>query len=259
MIVFIYQIVTKPLTSKIIPNEICPSCSKNDSIELTLYMRYIAMGIPIFGMGRRTGVICTSCGSVLKNPDSSIFARKKYSDTVAAAVKEIRANHKRTLWQLVYPWSIWFVIPVLILILLVISSINKKATNEKAKEYAEILMHPQPGDIYKATWYENNLSTGVLIKLIRIDGDTLFIAKTKKNIQMSFAEKDWNTLTEDPAAFETKEYKIKKFSLLKETNFGNFFMYNADANKKDYPVFLGSVLNSKSEMDLGFETIERKK
>ncbi|KQB42584.1 hypothetical protein RC62_3591 [Flavobacterium aquidurense] len=259
MFVFIYQIVTKPLTSKIIPNEICPVCSKNDSIELTLYMRYIAMGIPLFGMGRRTGVVCTSCGNVLKNPDSSIFARKKYSDNVAAAIKDIRASHKRTLWQLVYPWSIWFVIPVLILIMLGISSINKRNTSEKAKEYAELLMHPQIGDIYKSTWYENNLSTGVLVKLMRIDGDTLFIVKTKKNIPMSFAQEEWNKLTADPEAFETKEYKIKKFSLLKETNFGNFFMYNTDTNKKDYPVFLGSVLNSKSEMDLGFETIERKK
>lgn len=259
MIVFIYQIVTKPLTSKIIPDEICPACSKTGSIELTLYMKYISMGIPLFGMGRRTGVLCTSCGTIIKNPHSSVFARKKYSQNVAAAIKDIRANHKRTLWQLIYPWSIWFVIPVLILVLLGISSINKRNTDEKAKEYAELLMHPKPGDIYKSTWYENNLSTGVLVKLMRINGDTLYIVKTKKNIPISFAEQEWNKLTSDPEAFETKEYKIKKFSLLKEANFGNFFMYNNDENKKEYPVYLGDVLNSKCEMDLGFETIERKK
>lgn len=36
-------------------------------------------------------------------------------------------------------------------------------------------------------------------------------------------------------------------------------MYNNDENKREYPIFLGDVLNSKCEMDLGFETIERKK
>ena len=259
MIFFIYQIVTKPLTSKLIRNEACPVCNTQDSLELTLYMRYIAMLVPLFGMGRRTSVICTNCGNVLKNPDSSIFAKKKYSNKVADAVKDIRQNHKRTLWQLVYPWSIWFVLPFLILILLGISAINKKNTEEKAKEYAELIMHPQTGDIYKSTWFENGLSQGVLVKLMRINGDTLYVVKTKQKIQMSFSKDEWNKLSADPAAFEAKEYKIKNFSILKETNFGDFFMYNNDENGKQYPIYLGAILNSKCEMDLGFETIERKK
>lgn len=259
MIVFIYQIVTKPLTSKIILNEICPACSNKDFIELTLYMRYIAMGIPLFGMGRQTGAICTNCGNVIKSPNSSVFTRKNYSQNIAASIKDIRHHHKRTLWQLVYPWSIWFIAPVIFLIILGVTSINKSTTHQKAKENAEMLMHPRSGDIYKSTWYENNLSAGVLVKLMRIDGDTMFIVKTKKNIPMSFAEEEWSKLSTNNEAFETKEYKIKKFSLLKETNFGNFFMYNNDENKREYPIFLGDVLNSKCEMDLGFETIERKK
>lgn len=259
MIVFIYQIVTKPLTSKLIADEVCPACSTKDSIELTLYMRYISMIIPLFGMGRRTGVICTNCGNILKNPHSSIFAKKKYSQKVAEAIQEIRKNHKRTLWQLLYPWSIWFVMPILILIILGINSINKKMTNEKAKQYAELLMHPQPGDIYKSTWSESNLSTGVLVKLIRINGDTMYVVKTKKNIPMSFSEEEWNKLNSDPAAFETKEYKTMKFSALKETNYGDFFMYHTDESGKQYPIYLGQVLNSKCEMNLDFETIDRKK
>ena len=48
------------------------------------------------------------------------------------------------------------------------------------------------------------------------------------------------------------------FNKLKETNFGNFFMYSEDKNS-NLPIFLGSILNSKSEMDLDFETVERKK
>lgn len=259
MLIFIYQIITKPLQTKPIIDEVCPVCGNKDTIYLTLYMRYIAMGIPLFGMGRRTGVVCTNCGNIIKSPDSSIFAKKKYSPRVAQAITDIRHNHKRTMWQLVYPWSIWFVMPFLILILWGITSINKKRTSEKANEYKELLMHPKPGDIYKSTWVENSMSAGVLVKLMRINGDTMYIFKTRKNIPFSFSEDQWNKLDADPGSFESKEYKVKKFSALKEENYGDFFMYNFDENGREYPKYLGAVLNSECEMDLGFETIYRKK
>jgi len=259
MLIFIYQIVTTPLQTKPIIDEVCPVCGNKDTIELTLYMRYIAMGIPLFGMGRRTGVVCTNCAHILKNPDSSIFAKKKYSSRVAQEIRDIRRNHKRTLWQLVYPWSIWFVMPFVILILWGITSINNKKTSEKAKEYEELLMHPKPGDIYKSTWQESNMSAGVLVKLMRINGDTMYIVKTKKNIPLSFSEEEWNKLEANPGSFEDKIYKVQKFSALKKANYADFFMYNNDEKEREYPIYLGSVLNSKCEMDLGFETIHRKK
>lgn len=259
MLIFIYQIITKPLQTKPIIDEVCNVCGKNDTIDVTLYMRYIAMGIPLFGMGRRTGVVCTNCGNILKSPDNSIFAKKRYSPRVAQAIADIRHNHKRTLWQLLYPWSIWFVMPFVILILWGITSINKKRTSEKAKEYKKLLMHPKPGDIYKSTWVENSMSQGVLVKLIRINGDTLYVVRTKKNIPLSFSEDEWNKLDTSPASFENKEYKVKKFSALKEANYGDFFMYNNDENGNEYPKYLGAVLNSECEMDLDFETIHRKK
>ncbi|TDO67882.1 hypothetical protein EV143_12410 [Flavobacterium chryseum] len=259
MLIFIYQIITKPLQTKPIIDEVCLVCNHKDTIDLTLYMRYIAMGIPLFGMGRRTGVVCTNCGNILKSPDSSIFAKKRYSTTVAQAITDIRHNHKRTLWQLVYPWSIWFFMPFLILILWGITSINKKRNSEKAKEYKELLMHPKSLDIYKSTWVENSMSTGVLVKLMRINGDTMYIVKTKKYIPFSFSEDEWNKLEADPGSFESKEYKVKKFSALKEANYGDFFMFNTDENGREYPKYLGEVLNSECEMDLGFETIYRKK
>ena len=207
MLIFIYQIITKPLQTKPVMDEVCPVCHHKDTIELTLYMRYIAMGIPLFGMGRRTGVFCTNCGNILKSPDSSIFAKKRYSPKVAQAITDIRHNHKRTLWQLAYPWSIWFVMPFLILILWGITSINKKRTSEKAKEYRELLMHPTPGDIYKSTWVENSISAGVLVKLMRINGDTMYIVKTKKNIPFSFSEDEWHKLEADPGSFRLKNIK----------------------------------------------------
>ena len=257
MMFFVYQIVTKPLTSKILTDEICPSCEKIGELELTLYMRYIAMGIPLFGMGRHTGVVCTNCGNVLKNPYSSVFAKKKYSGTVASAIKDIRANHKRTLWQLLYPWSIWFVIPVFVFFLFVYGSIIKENTKDRAKKYAELINHPQTGDIYKATWSENSLSEGVLVKVTRINGDTLHIVKTKKAIPFSYAEVEWKKLSTESDAFDSKEYKIMNFAKLKEANYGDFFMYSEDKNS-NLPIYLGEILNNKSEMDLGFETIERK-
>ena len=260
MFIFVYQIITKPLTSRILSEEICPSCNKKGDIELTLYMRYISMGIPFFGMGRHTGVTCTNCGNVLKNPDASIFAKKKYSNMVAVAIKDIRANHKRTLWQLLYPWSIVFVLPFLILIGYGFVSLSKHSANERAKKYAELINHPQPGDIYKAMWSEeNSISQGALVKLMRINGDTMYVVRSKEMIPMSFSEEEWNKLSSDAGAFNSKEYKVKKFSDMNDNNLGDFFMYNNDENGKQYPIYLGGILNSKSEMDLDFETIEREK
>lgn len=259
MMIFVYQIVTKPLTSKLIPDEPCAVCSAKGAIELTLYMRYIAMGIPLFGMGRRTSAVCTNCAHVLKHPDASIFAKKKYSATVASAIKDVRNNHKRTLWQLLYPWSIWFVMPVVILIFLGINSINQKNKIEKAKEYEQLLMHAQPEDIYKTAWLYNSMSSGVLVKLMRISGDTMFIVKTKKSIPFSYSKTEWDKLDAASGSFETKEYRVKKFSALKSTNYGDFFMYNKDESGRDYLIYLGEVLNNKCEMDLDFETIYRKK
>ena len=115
-----------------------------------------------------------------------------------------------------------------------------------------------PGDIYKATWSQNRLSEGVLVKVMRINSDTLYIVKSKKGIPFSFAEEEWKKLSLEPTAFDSKEYKIMNFNKLKETNFGDFFMYSEDKNS-NLQIFLGSILNSKSEMDLDFETVERKK
>jgi hypothetical protein len=93
---------------------------------------------------------------------------------------------------------------------------------------------------------------------MRINGDTMYIVKTKKNIPFSFSEDEWNKLETDPGSFEDKEYKVKKFSALKEENYGDFFMYNNDENGREFPKYLGAVLNSECEMDLDFETIYRK-
>lgn len=257
MIFFVYQIVTKPLTSKIISDETCPACEKKDCLELTLYMRFISMGIPLFGMGRHTGVICNNCDNVLKNPYASVFTKKKYSHTIAAAIKDIRSNHKRTLWQLLYPWSVWFVLPVVILLLYAYGSASKKIVADKAKKYEQLINNPQTGDIYKSAWYENNSSQGVLVKLIRIKSDTMYVVKSKKSIPFSFSEEEWNKLSAN-GAFDSKEYKVMKFANLQKSNYGNFLMFNKDENG-NLPVFMGSILNSKCEMDLDFETIERKK
>lgn len=93
---------------------------------------------------------------------------------------------------------------------------------------------------------------------MRINGDTMYVVRSKEMIPMSFAEEEWNKLSTDAGAFNSKEYKVMKFEDLKNGNFGDFFMYSEDKNS-NLPIFLGGILNSKSEMDLDFETIERKK
>lgn len=258
--IYVYEIVTKPLTSKIISDEICPVCNKNGCIELTLYMRYISMVIPFFGMGRKTGVVCTNCGEVLKNPDASVFAKKKYSANIEAEINQIRNNHKRTLWQLSYPWSFCIVLPLIVLIALGYSKINNKSIEKKSEEYAALIANPQSGDIYKSTWsQENSQLHGTLVKLIRIDADTMYVIRSKEMIPMSFSKAEWDKLSSNADAFDSKEYKVKKFTDLNGGNFGQFFLYNKDNNGKMTPKYLGAILDNNAAMDLNFETIVRAK
>jgi hypothetical protein len=105
-----YDIINKPLAEKSLPSETCPYCLEKGRIKLTLYMRYCSMIIPFFGMGRPTGLDCTNCGYEIKSPNAPLFTKKNYSAAVSASIKEIKTNHKRTIWELTYPWSAFFLI-----------------------------------------------------------------------------------------------------------------------------------------------------
>ena len=97
------------------------------------------------------------------------------------------------------------------------------------------------------------------MKLIRIDADTMYVIRSKEMIPMSFSKAEWDKLSSNADAFDSKEYKVKKFTDLNGGNFGQFFMYNKDNNGKITPKYLGAILNNNAAMDLNFETIERAK
>lgn len=48
--VYYYEIVNKPLTTRMLPEEACPVCNKAGSVQVALSMSYISMLIPIMGI-----------------------------------------------------------------------------------------------------------------------------------------------------------------------------------------------------------------
>jgi len=256
--VFFYQIVTKPLTSRALPEEVCPVCEKKGGIEIVLYMRYIRALIPIYGMGRTTGVYCRHCSHELKSPGASVFAKKKYSASIGEAIKDLRVTHKRTLWQLLYPWSFWFVMPVLFGILVLIGLFEKRGREHNVGITRELLAHPQPGDVYKASWHENDghtrASESALVKVVRISGDTLVVLRSKTTMPGNdcFNKASWDQLPRTPDGFDATERKMKLKNFLEASD---FFEYS-DGKDHTGSQYLGDVLGH-GDMDLKFDVVER--
>jgi hypothetical protein len=246
--VYTYQIVTKELTSRALPGEKCPVCNK-ETLEITLYMRYISAIIPIYGMGRRTGVHCTACNHEVKNPDASIFAKKKYAGSIDAAIRELRATHRRTWWQLLYPWSFWFVLLGIACCGMVASRIQKSRINH----VKAMLANPQPGDVYKSTWDESgNGSKGLLVKVVRLNGDTMEIVRSQAGIENSYDSKAWNLL--DEKVFDTHVYQLS-LSSFKE---GACYFEYPNAGNDNEITYLGCVLG-RGTTQLDFNVIKREK
>lgn len=245
--IYSYRIVTKPLATKSLPNEVCPVCGKKGGVELTLYMKYLVALLPMYGLGRPTGVRCTLCTHEIKNPNAPLFAKKNYSPAIADAIQELRATHHRTTWQILYPWSFWWVMLVLIGCGLVYGqSVRHRESNLK-----EMLANPQPGDIYKAMWNKGTSGqyVGALVKVLRLDGDTLFVEVSKASIEMSYDKKEWSKLSGSDDAFDPQEHKLK-LSTFKDKS--DFFEYTPDGQTTD----MGAPV-SKGDINVDFDVIER--
>lgn len=224
--VYYYEIVSKPLTAERLPQEVCPVCQKKGDIEVTLYMRYVSMLIPIFGMGRTTGIHCTNCGHEIKASNEPLFAKKNLSPEIKIAIQNIKATHRRTLWQLLYPWSLFLLLACLIGFG-VVSTMFRKHTTANNKQLME---NPKPGDIYKARLEllgdDNSLhSQYVLVKLLRINGDTMYIVPGKQSVQFGYSESDWQPLSRKDDAFESTEYKVSLKVFVYNNDPGDFITF----------------------------------
>jgi hypothetical protein len=253
MIVF-YQIVTKPLTAKNLPDETCPVCGQKGGVQVTLYMRYISALLPVFGLGSRTGVHCSLCSHEIKNPDAPLFTKQQYSPTIAAAIKDIKETYKRTLWQQLYPFSMCW----LFLLLIIVAFIFGQGAKQRMATTRELLAHPQPGDIYKSSWSdtESSQSRSLLVKFNRVSGDTMFVVLSKASVTNSYSAKDWKTLSSDDSAFDPQEYKISYPRFL-ETK--DFFAFDPASSSPDKITYKGAPVAKGVGGSVDFDVVERKK
>jgi len=233
MFVYVYQLVTKPLISKILPKERCPACEKTGHIEITLYQKYVTAyyWIPVSGAGMNCGARCTLCGHTIKAAEGPIFAKKKWSDSLDEAMRALKSGYRRTLWQRVYPWSLSLVIVagiiVVVIPFLVDSAFEARAARDREAKLRQYVMQPKPGDIYKVSWSgSSGPSTGTLVKVLRIDGDEMIIVRDKADIGDDFKKlsdaKAWAALPRDAAAFDPHEYSASLASLQGRERTGRF-------------------------------------
>jgi hypothetical protein len=233
--VFIYQFVTKALTSQILPEECCPACEKTGNVEITLYQKYVsAFWVPTFGMGQRTGACCTSCGYIIKDPDASVLAKKKLSDALEESLRLLKSGYHLTFRQRIYPWSLLIAFAVFFTVLigggLINKSISSGTKNSIEAETRQYVMQPNVGDIYKVKWLASGISTGTLVKVLRIDGDRMVIVRNKANIegQNTFNKKYWDGLSRDDGAFDAQEYDVSLSRLQGTSGSGEYGEFCGD-------------------------------
>lgn len=267
---YYYSIITKPLTSVILQNEICPVCSKKNCIEVTLYMKYASSIIPIFGMGRPTSVHCTECSHELKSFNTPLFAKKNYSPEILNAIKDIKTSYKRTLWQLLYPWTLFILIGLLAIFGLFKQQSRKNTDNHNK----ELLENPKVGDIYKVNidsiyLLNANAMTSktsqTLFKISGIKNDTLLMVRNKQKKEgMGLKESDWETFSREDNAFDTIPYKISSKGITERKEIFEFYDQKKidSINKTDVVKSINPFNFSKSIGRIpdynGIEIVERK-
>jgi hypothetical protein len=267
---YYYSFITKPLATVLLRNEPCPVCSKKNCVEVTLYMKYASSIIPLFGMGRTTSVHCTECGHEIKSYDTPLFAKKNYSPEILNAIKDIRTNHKRTLWQLLYPWSLF----ILIGLLAIFGLFKQQFIRNTDSHNKELLENPKVGDIYKVnidSMYLLNSNTmtsktsQTLFKISGLKNDTILMVRNKQKKEgMGLKESDWDTFSRDDNAFETIPYRISLKGIAERKEIFEFFdqkkidsIKKTDVVKSTDPLHFSKSIGRIPNFN-GIEVVERK-
>lgn len=267
---YYYSFITKPLTAVRLRNETCPVCSKKNCIEVTLYMKYASSIIPLFGMGRPTSVHCTECGHEIKSYNTPLFAKKNYSSEILNTIKDLRSNHKRTVWQLLYPWSLL----ILLGLLCVFGLLKQYSVSQNNSKNDEMLANPKIGDVYKVNidsmYLLNANSMGskrgqTLLKIVNIKNDTLLMVRNKQKTEgVGVSESDWKTLSREDNAFETIPYRISAKGIAERKEIFEFYdqkkidsINKTDVVKSTDPLHFSKSIGRIPNYN-GIEVVERK-
>lgn len=266
-----YRFITKPLTSIILSDEMCPACNKKGCIEVTLYLRYAKVFIPILSMGRPTSVCCIECGHEIKSVNTPLFDKNKYSPGVTNGIKDIQASRKRSLLEFINPWTVLILLGLSLtygLISLWSFSSNKTVNNE-------LLKSPKVGDIYKVNIdsmfisadekaVENKISK-TLFKIMDIKNDTLLMVRNKHKAEgIGLCESDWNSLSRKNNDFGSTPYKISSKGISEKKEILEFFnkkkmdsINKTDLVKSTNPFHFSKSIGKIPDYN-GIEIIERK-
>lgn len=182
------------------------------------------------------------------NQQGGEIRRKEWTDAIKSEARSLKET-------VPFQWRFFRNTIILLvafgILAIVRPGMNKRVAEEKVMQ-SEQLQHAVEnlamGDIAVVSFYNSVQGTSMngigLIKIIRIEGDTIFINRGKtvidnaKSAEAAHMEKDENV-------FETVTEKIKKSALLLSGKDRVLITYPADAERGSYTV--GSILNIESK------------
>lgn len=129
----------------------CPNCSRNYSIQMSVFQKYAHIfWIPCFPLGKTGVSVCENCRQVLK--------LKNMPDSLKHSYDDLASQSKPPLWT----FSGLGIVAIIVAAVAINDANETKATNQ-------YVMKPQAGDVMKVKLD----SAYTLFKIINVDKDSI--------------------------------------------------------------------------------------
>ncbi|WP_129718226.1 hypothetical protein [Pedobacter sp. SYP-B3415] len=247
--IFIYQIRSLEHKTEACPDLMCPMCSQQGGVHITVRQRYVWWLGPMLPSGKYGIAWCERCGDRILGV--------KWSPELTRRYKEIRSTTKTPLrlWRgMIVIFSLFAAI---VLAALFFGSRHQAKAAADEKEKQEYITNPAPGDIYRANnggrmyKIDETSATTVdniyaLYKVVRVSGDSVFVVQgnaqrvgTAENPVNPYIDGFWDELEKETTAFGSKEIAISHASMIKYGYFSRLIKEEGDT-----PGTISSIVRS---------------
>lgn len=204
----IYDIKEKTLNSRTVLTEIDPLTRSKSNVQLDVYQQYMSLFGP-FGPISMQQVRAIDLERHIEIP------KKEWSEELKSEAQNLKADTPFA-WRLFR--NIYIIAGVFVAMSVITPIVNKNRAEKAAVTSAATaasLAAVAPGDILRVFLMPSPQMTEpqvTLMKVVRIDGDTL-VVKGHKEVKKGFSAEDASALDHDDVAFnaEEKKYSFRNF------------------------------------------------
>lgn len=167
-----------------ISNEKCPSCSSKDTLNYTIFRKYVYITlVPLFPVGKTVNIQCSSCQNWFD-----------YEDLSSEGQEKLRNEKLES--------SIWLFSGTIIVSLFIIYSINNYINNQNETDV--LIKNPAVGDVYNLKFPDGYYSN---LKIDKVSKDSVYTTHNDFNAYMPYEIDDLD---------KAENYSDKKFSYSKK-------------------------------------------